>query len=72
MVFKRELTPLSRRGRIDKHKGKGSTIQQLLPSRNAVGRLARDPYASPNDYAKATPGLDNPTPGIFDTDQDEM
>jgi hypothetical protein len=31
MVFKKHLTPLSRKGSIIKHRGKGSTTQRLSP-----------------------------------------
>lgn len=64
-VLKKHLTPLRKRGQINKFAGKGSSEQPLLPSRNVVKQLASDPYASPNDYAKATPGIGQPTPGIF-------
>ena len=68
MVFKKHLTPLSKRGQIDKFAGKGAT-EQTLPSRSALNTLTRgDPMRrTMNDYAKATP-LANPdveSPDIF-------
>jgi hypothetical protein len=71
MVFKKDLTPLSKRGPITKHVGKGSTEAQL-PQRGALNNLTKgSPLArSMNNYAKATPGPEDQTPGIMDMDQD--
>lgn len=75
MVFKKDLTPLTKKGSVTKHAGKGST-QEVLPNRHAVSELTRGNTANRtmNDYAKATPlpGNDNdaddfgpgPNPGI--------
>lgn len=52
MVFKQNLTPLSKNGAIHKHKGKGSA-QAPLPDRNTLRQLPKNP--SPQNYAKATP-----------------
>jgi hypothetical protein len=66
--LKKHLTPLSKRGQIDKHTGKGAT-QQVLPNRHAMSTLTQgDPgQRTMNNYAKATP-LANPeveSPDIF-------
>lgn len=60
MPFKKHLTPLSKKGSIAKHTGKGAS-EQVLPSRSALSSLTSgDPAArTMNDYAKATP-LANP------------
>lgn len=50
--FKKDLTPLTKGGKIDRHKGKGSE-QARLPDRGQIGKLARG--GSMNDYAKSTP-----------------
>lgn len=67
MVFKHHLTPLRKRGQIDKHVGKGAS-EQTLPDRHALSTLTQgDPSRrTMNDYAKATP-MGNPdvdTPDI--------
>ena len=65
-IFKKNLTPLRKGGQIDIHKGKGS-VEQTLPSAGAMNTLApRNPSATMNNYAKATP-MANPnmdTPDI--------
>ena len=58
MAFKKDLTPLTKKGSVTVHKGKGST-QERLPSRGALSTLTS---GSPvernfNDYAKATPNI---------------
>jgi len=60
-AFKKDLTPLRKGGRIDKHAGKGAT-EQTLPSRHALNTLTQgDPgQRTMQNYAKATP-LANPT-----------
>lgn len=67
MVFKRQLTPLSKGGAIHKHRGKGSQSASM-PSRNEIESLATPPTNTINDYAKATP-MAQPAP---DTDMDGM
>lgn len=54
MVFKHQLTPLSKGGQITKHAGKGSEMA-LSGNRNTMSKLAKNPAATMNDYAKATP-----------------
>lgn len=54
MVFKQNLTPLSKGGAIHKHKGKGSQ-QTAMPDRNEISSLAKPANQSINNYAKATP-----------------
>ena len=54
MVFKQNLTPLSKGGAITKHKGKGSQ-QAPMPDRNEISSLAKPATQSINNYAKATP-----------------
>ncbi len=54
MVFKKDLTPLSKRGQVIKHAGKGSQAT-TLPNRGALNALANAPDAGVNNYAKATP-----------------
>jgi len=57
MVLKRHLTPLTKKGSITKHKGKGGTPQGApLPA--AFGGMAR----SVNDFSKASP---MPSPGAL-------
>lgn len=41
---------------ITHHAGKGSR-SEILPSRSALSKLVRDPQATINDYAKATPNV---------------
>jgi hypothetical protein len=54
-VFKKNLTPLTKGGQITVHKGKGA-VEQTLPSRGAMSTLTpRNPTATMNNYAKATP-----------------
>lgn len=67
MVKKKDLTPLSKRGRIDTQVGKGAS-EQVLPSRAALNSLTKgDPFQrTMQNYAKATP-MANPlvdTPDI--------
>jgi hypothetical protein len=31
MVFKKDLTPIGRKGRVDTHRGKGATEQRMAP-----------------------------------------
>jgi len=73
MVFKKDLTPLSRRGIVKNHRGKGA-MEQMLPSRHALNTLTSGDPAdrSQQMYAKATPGPETATPSImdFDTDND--
>lgn len=55
MAFKKDLTPLRKRGQIDRHTGKGAS-EQVLPSREALSTLTNDVGARTiQDYAKATP-----------------
>ena len=55
-VFKKNLTPLSKRGQINVHQGKGA-VEQTLPSPAAMSTLTQgDPgQRTMNNYAKATP-----------------
>ena len=66
-VFKKNLTPLSKRGQINVHQGKGA-IEQTLPSRSAMSTLTQgDPaQRTMQNYAKATPmgSPDMETPDI--------
>lgn len=52
---------------VHRHTGKGAT-EQTLPNRHALNTLTDgDPAArSLNDYAKATPGPDSPSPSMND------
>lgn len=70
-MFKKDLTPLSKKGKVVSHKGKGSSEGRMLPSRSALPSFTR-PGATINDYAKATPGLGQQSPGIMDFDNDGM
>ena len=54
MVFKNQLTALSKGGSVTKHKGKGSQMTGM-PDRNQISSLAKPASQSVNDYAKATP-----------------
>lgn len=60
-VFKKNLSPLSKRGPIHTHMGKGA-VQQTLPHPAAMQTLtAGSPMQrTMNDYAKATP-MANPS-----------
>lgn len=63
MVFKKDLTPLTKGGSITKHRGKGSAAAPM-PNRNSLSKLTKNPAAnSINDYAKASPtaGSADPT-----------
>lgn len=66
-VFKKNLTPLSKRGQINVHQGKGA-VEQTLPSRSAMSTLTQgDPaQRTMQNYAKATPmgSPDMETPDI--------
>lgn len=53
-MLKQHMTPLTKKGQVHKHKGKGSE-QAAMPDRGEIGKLARGPMNSINDYAKATP-----------------
>lgn len=57
---KKDLTPLRKGGKIDRHTGKGAT-ETVLPSRHALNTLTQgDPARrTMQDYAKATP-MGNP------------
>ena len=58
-MFKKNLTPLNKGGQINIHKGKGA-VEQTLPSAGAMSTLMpRNPAATMNNYAKATP-MGNP------------
>ncbi len=55
MVFQKNLTPLTKKGTVTKHKGKGSQMADM-PNRQVISGLARNPATqSINDYSKATP-----------------
>ena len=58
MAFKKDLTPLTKKGSITVHKGKGAT-QERLPSRSAVNTLSGPDSGerSMNNYAKETPSI---------------
>jgi hypothetical protein len=60
MVFKQNLTAIGKGG-ITKHKGKGSQMADM-PNRNAVSQLAAPTGNTMNNYAKATPLADSPSP----------
>lgn len=66
-MFKHQITPLTKGGQVQVHKGKGSRQGALRPHRNnpapagSVGQPPPSPGASINDYAKATPAA-NPAP----------
>jgi hypothetical protein len=53
-MLKKHMFPLSKKGTLHAHKGKGSQ-QVPMPSRHEVQSLARGPMNSINDYSKATP-----------------
>lgn len=70
MVFKKDLTPLSKKGSVKTHGGgKAAQAMPMLPSRAALQSFTR-PGATINDYAKATPGVAQQGPGIYDWDND--
>jgi len=56
--FKKNLTPLTKKGSVTVHKGKGAT-QERLPSRSAVNTLTGPDSGARNfnDYAKETPSI---------------
>ena len=60
MVFKHQLTPLTKGGAIHKHKGKGSE-QTSIPNRSELTALAKPANQNINNYSKATP-MANPQP----------
>jgi hypothetical protein len=62
-MFKKQLTPLTKGGKVTKHTGKGSQ-QAPMPTRKDIDHLATPAGNSINDYAKATPMANGmPTPG---------
>ena len=68
MAFKKDLTPLTKRGTVTVHKGKGAT-QERLPNRGTVNTLTGGSQMdrSMNNYAKATPNISEATeasPGL--------
>lgn len=69
--FKKNLTPLTKKGSITVHKGKGAT-QESLPSRSAVNTLTGPDSGarSMNNYAKETPNLNEASapPGLNGND----
>jgi hypothetical protein len=69
VVFKKDLMPLTKKGKVVVHNGKGSQRGRMLPSRAALPAFTR-PGATINDYSKATPGLEDPSPSVMDFDQD--
>ena len=60
MVFKKDLTPLSKKGTVTKHKGKGATEQRVpFGARSAVpGPLSLD--RATNRYPKVAPPMPGP------------
>lgn len=64
MPYKKDLTPVTKGGKVDTHKGKGSK-QALLPDRRAQ---PRPPANNMNNFAKSTPTLTQAaaSPGILD------
>jgi hypothetical protein len=54
VVFKQNLSPLSKGGQITKHKGKGSQ-QANMPTRTGLQSLMQPGQNTMNNYAKATP-----------------
>ena len=58
MAFKKDLTPLTKKGSVTVHKGKGAT-EERLPSRSAVNTLTGPDSSerSMNNYAKKTPNI---------------
>jgi hypothetical protein len=60
MVFKNQLTALSKGGTVTKHKGKGSQMAPM-PDRSQISSLAQPANQSIGNYAKATP-MAQPTP----------
>ncbi len=53
-MFKKHMTPLSPKGQMVQHQGKGAQ-SRAMPDRRALTALASAPNAGLNDYAKATP-----------------
>lgn len=51
---KKDLTPLTKGGSVQKHAGKGSSIASM-PNRNTLSQLSKPDGQSINDYAKASP-----------------
>ncbi len=60
-MFKKNMTPIGRKGKLVSNVGKGAT-EQVLPSRSAMSTLTDgDPAArTMQNYAKATP-MANPS-----------
>lgn len=55
-ILKTRLTPLTKRGKVATHRGKGAT-EEVLPDRHALSTLTKtDPLQrTMNNYAKASP-----------------
>lgn len=60
MVFKSDLTPLTKGGKVTKHHGKGADAAHM-PDRNQLRQLQKPAGQNINNYAKATP-MANPAP----------
>ena len=61
MVFKKNLTPLTKGGTITKHAGKGSQSGRLQSAGNNLNPATTGAGQSFGNYAKQTP-MANPTP----------
>ncbi len=61
-MLKKHMVPLSKKGQMVKHEGKGA-VEQTLPSRSALNTVTRgDPaQRTMQNYAKMTP-MANPVP----------
>jgi len=59
-VFKKHLTPLTKKGQIDKHEGKGARVFKPAPQQSF------------NNFAKSTPMANPQPPSLPDTDMDGM
>lgn len=68
-MLKKHMFPLSKKGQVVKHKGKGSQ-QAPMPDRNQIAGLANGPQNTINDYAKATPMPQPVSPDLSDAGSD--
>lgn len=68
MVLKRDLTPLTKKGSIVKHGGKGAS-EEVLPSRHSLNTLTSGSplQRSMQNYAKQTPMIGGADPDATDT-----
>jgi hypothetical protein len=64
MVFKKDLTPLGKKGTVTKHSGKGSAERQPDVMARITNRYPKQPIAPPMPAPMGPPDL-GPLPGML-------